>query len=463
MNHYESSFSRAASLGPQPPVASIKFLEYLRATRANVLSGYPRAAYEEWLVRMRYLGRDHFIVNEPTAIKRVLLENSSNYAKGEMERRLTLGGMRRSSVETFDETWRTRRQTMSSLFDYRRLPQYSPIITEECSKLLREWVKHPEGVAIDLIAAMRKLTSQVIARILIGSEYDNFLEVMHPVLEQRAAEPAIDLLDYLSPFNQARRAYRRFRDHRAFKPVTRGVDLFIKGIQENSESREQPQIGSLVSLLAEDRENSFTVEELRSFVITTFAAAHETTAMALVWTMYVLSQHPMHEARLHEELSRVLQGRVPSLPDLENLLYTRMVFEESLRLYPPFHMLAWREVLDQDTLCGQTIPKGGTVYIVPWLLHRHVRLWDDPTRFNPDRFLPERASLRPRMSFLPFGTGPRVCVGASFAMTEAILILATLLQSFRLRLRRGHCVEPIGRLILTPRFGMPMMLEARLP
>jgi cytochrome P450 len=203
-----------------------------------------------------------------------------------------------------------------------------------------------------------------------------------------------------------------------------------------------------------------TAQEVRDHVITIFMAGHETTAMAMTWTWYLLSQHPAEEAKLHAELKSVLGARAPTSEDLSKLTYTRMVIDESMRLYPPVHTIA-REALADDTLAGRRIPKGSAVLIAPWVLHRHRQLWQNPGRFDPERFSPEQAAARPRFSYLPFGGGRRICIGAAFATAEATILLATIAQRFRLRLVPGHCVEPQGLITLRARHGMKMELTPR--
>jgi cytochrome P450 len=173
-----------------------------------------------------------------------------------------------------------------------------------------------------------------------------------------------------------------------------------------------------------------------------------------------LSQHPVEEARLHAELDAVLGGRAPTHEDLSKLTYTRMVVEESMRIYPPVHTMA-RAAIGEDTLVGRRIPKGSTVMIAPWLLHRHVKLWENPGRFDPERFSPERSAARARFAYLPFGGGKRICIGAAFAMAEAIVLLATLAQRYALRVAPGHRVEPQGLITLRARHGMKMLLNPR--
>jgi cytochrome P450 len=203
-----------------------------------------------------------------------------------------------------------------------------------------------------------------------------------------------------------------------------------------------------------------TPKEVRDQVVTIFMAGHETTSQALSWTWYLLSQHPTAEAKLHAELTAVLGGRTPRYDDLANLPYARMVIEESMRLYPPAHTLA-REPVVADEILGHRVPAGAAILIVPWLLHRKPSLWENPDRFDPERFAPERASARPRFAYIPFGAGPRICIGAAFAMAEATLILATIAQRYRLHLKPGHPVEPQGLITLRPRYGLRMQLERR--
>jgi cytochrome P450 len=189
-------------------------------------------------------------------------------------------------------------------------------------------------------------------------------------------------------------------------------------------------------------------------------AGHETTANALAWSWYLLSQAPGVEAKLHHELDSVLTGRPPTLADLPKLAYTRAIFEEAMRLYPPVPILP-REAVHGENFKGLHIPKGSLVFVVPWLLHRHKKLWDKPDHFIPERFLPENSGAISKFAYIPFSIGPRICAGMSFGLTEAILCLATLAQKFKLRLKPGYPVNPVCRLTLRPEGGLPMSILAR--
>jgi len=220
-------------------------------------------------------------------------------------------------------------------------------------------------------------------------------------------------------------------------------------------------LGRLVAALDEETGAGLTTEEVRNEVLTIFVAGHETTAAAMTFVWYVLSQQTEWEEKLHAELDEVLGGRVPTDADLPNLKLTRRIIEETMRLYPPAPGLSARVAVEADEVAGTRIPAGGMVLISSWILHRHRSLWEDPNRFDPDRFLAERSVGRPRLAYLPFGGGPRVCIGQMLAMNEAILILATLAQRFRLRLRPGHEVAIQNRITIRPRGGLPMLLSRR--
>jgi cytochrome P450 len=219
-------------------------------------------------------------------------------------------------------------------------------------------------------------------------------------------------------------------------------------------------LARLIAARDEETGRGMTAEEMRNQIITIFLAGHETTSQALTWTWYLLSQHPAAEARLHAELDHVLGGRTPRHEDLAKLPFTRMVIEESMRLYPPAHALG-RTAIHADEVRGRRVRPGTSIIISPWLLHRNPKLWERPERFEPERFAAEHAAARHRFAYIPFGAGPRICIGAAFAMAEGMLILAAIAQRYRLRLKPGFAVEPQALITLRPRHGMRMILERR--
>jgi cytochrome P450 len=216
-------------------------------------------------------------------------------------------------------------------------------------------------------------------------------------------------------------------------------------------------------IAATDSELGFrmTDDEVRDEVIIVFLAGHETSALAATYVWYLLSLHPEAEAKLHAELESVLGGRVPTYDELEKLTYTRMVIEEAMRLYPPAPALTGRVAREEDEICGRLIPKGTEIVILPWVVHRHRALWDDPDRFDPERFSREKSAARPRFAYLPFGGGSRICIGAQLALTEVSLLVATMAQRFRLKLVPRQDIVLLHRVTLRPRDGIRMQLERR--
>jgi cytochrome P450 len=200
---------------------------------------------------------------------------------------------------------------------------------------------------------------------------------------------------------------------------------------------------------------------VRDEVLTLLLAGHETTAVALTWTWYLLSQHHEVERRLHAELDTVLAGRLPTVEHLDALPYTRMVIQEAMRLYPPVFGFT-RFTIDSDEISGYSIPANSVVFLSAYCTHRHPAFWEKPEMFDPERFTPERSAGRPRFAYFPFGGGPRQCIGNAFAMMEAQLVLATVAQRYALRLIPGHPVEPKVLLKMRPRYGLPMMFHTRL-
>jgi len=448
----------------------------VRAVSDNIIASYHEDVYEQWMVRVRFLGPNHFIINDPAGIRRVLIDNAANYVKGEMEQRITgmgLGSQADTAAastpngasavpgQESEQTWRVRRRIMSPSFDYRSLPAYTSTISGATQRMLTAWDAMPPGTVVDVPEAMLHLGSEVISRILFTSESQEIAEVMARITGRHRSEAMLSLPDFIPVLNRLRRALRHRAERRMSRYAAASIDRVIERRTREKLVTDRDLLGRLMSMRDPETGSGICPEELRKHVITMFTAGHETVAQTLAWTWYLLSQHPEQEAKLHAELEAVLAGRPPSLDDLDRLPYTRTVIEEALRLYPPFHMLAWREAQDDDEVCGVSIPRGATVSVVPWVLHRHRKLWEQPGRFDPERFSPERSAERPRLAYLPFGVGPRVCIGAVFAMTEMTLIVATVAQRFQLRLVPGHKVEPQARLLLRANHGLPMTLTTR--
>jgi cytochrome P450 len=248
--------------------------------------------------------------------------------------------------------------------------------------------------------------------------------------------------------------------HRAARRIIQVLDHIIGLCKQRVASGEPSMIAMLLTARDPETGEQLDAEALRNEAAVIFMAGYETTANSLAWTWYLLSQSPDAEARLHAELDAVLGGRLPTLDDVPALVFTRALFEETIRLYPPIPLLG-RQTSRSEVIGGHRVPEGSLLAVVPYLLHRHQIYWPMPDHFIPERFLPEHAAARQRYTYIPFSVGPRVCAGQAFGLTEAILCIAILAQRAQLRLAPGTVVEPVARLSLRPSETLPMLIEPR--
>jgi cytochrome P450 len=294
---------------------------------------------------------------------------------------------------------------------------------------------------------------------MFSSDGDELCELIGETLRRGTAAMVFPVAQLLPIVGAFWRRWRIGNVHRAFGALDSGIYGLIAK-REGKPQRDPPDLLDRL-LWARDSETGtrMTTEEVRDEVVIIFLAGHETTAVALTFAWYLLGLHPHVEGKLHAELDQVLEGHVPKYEDLERLVYTRMVIEETMRLYPPAPGTATRMARDADTLCGRHVPAGSLVVVSPWILHHHRSLWQNPEQFDPERFAADRP--RARFSYLPFGGGPRICIGASLAMAEATLILAMIAQRYRLRLVPDQKIDLRLRVTLRPKDGIRMRVERR--
>ena len=445
---------------PTRPEGRMSLRQFLRVVRENILATYAPEDFDKDFIARRLLWRRTFVVNEPNGVRHVLLDNAQNYKKSELSRRILEPGLGRGLITTDGELWRRHRRIMAPAFDPRSVAGYAPVMTEVTEEMLAQWDALPERSEVDVAVAMMHTTLHIISRAMFSSDSDEIVDVVERGVSEYQTTVRPNLLDLLHfPEWLTELISPRMADG-ILDEFDASVDRLLTERGRAPDAEPKDLLARLIAARDTETGGGMTAQEVRDQVVTIFMAGHETTAQALAWTWYLLSQHPGAEAKLHEELASVLEGRTPRHDDVANLPYARMVLEEAMRLYPPAHTLG-RQPIAADEVSGHRIPAGSTVLIVPWMLHRKPSLWERPDRFEPERFSPERAAARPRFTYLPFGAGPRICIGAAFAMEEGILILATIAQRYRLRLKPGHPVEPQGLITIRPRYGLPMILERR--
>jgi cytochrome P450 len=449
-----------ALAAPSRPEGRMSLRQFLRVVRENILATYAPEDFDKDFIARRLLWRRTFVVNEPNGVRHVLLDNAQNYKKSELSRRILEPGLGRGLITTDGELWRRHRRIMAPAFDPRSVAGYAPVMTEVTEEMLAQWDAMPERSEVDVAVAMMHTTLHIISRAMFSSDSDEIVDVVERGVSEYQTTVRPNLLDLLHfPEWLTELISPRMADG-ILNEFDASVDRLLTERGRAPDAEPKDLLARLIAARDTETGGGMTAQEVRDQVVTIFMAGHETTAQALAWTWYLLSQHPAAEAKLHAELASVLEGRTPRHEDVANLPYARMVLEEAMRLYPPAHTLG-RQPIAADEVSGHRIPAGSTVLIVPWMLHRKPSLWERPDRFEPERFSPERAAARPRFTYLPFGAGPRICIGAAFAMEEGILILATIAQRYRLRLKPGHPVEPQGLITIRPRYGLPVILERR--
>ena len=384
---------------------------------------------------------------------------AANYHKTPITRALLEPILGRGLLTSEGSFWRRQRRIAAPAFHHRKIVSFANLMVSSTRDMLARWEEpFARGAPVELQEEMSRVTLQIITRAMFsdrigGDEARGVSRAMHDLNKQK-----MRFSDFIGLPEWVPRLPRR-ATRSAVQIIDRSVNRIIA--ERRADGRDHDDLLSMF-MQAEDAETGekMTDRQLRDEVVTMFIAGHETTATALVWTFYALHCHREVEERLHAEVDGVLDGRPPELGDLANLPWTRMVIEESMRLYPVVPMIS-RRALGDDTIKGIRVPKGTQVYLNIWLAHRDPDIWPDPERFDPERFDPTRANDRPKHAYFPFGGGPRICIGKSFAMMEAQLLLAMIAQSYRLRLADGYEVHPSGTAVLRPRGGLPMTLERR--
>lgn len=399
--------------------------------------------------------QEAFFVNHPDYIRDVLVTNSAVFHKGlalQRAKRLLGEGLLTSE----DDFHRRQRRLAQPAFHRARIASYAGVMTDYASETEALW---QDGDTVDVSAEMMRLTLGIVGKTLfdadVVSDAQEVGEAMTVVMDifNTITIPFFELLEKL-PLPQLRR----------FDSAKVKLDAIIyRLIEERRRSGEDR--GDLLSmlLLAQDTEvdgGAMTNEQLRDELMTIFLAGHETTANALTWTWYLLSQNPAAEAGLHEELDRVLGDRVPAFDDVGKLKYTEMVLAESMRLYPPAWALG-RLAMKDFEIGGYRVPAKSLVLMSQFVMHRDPRYFADPLKFEPGRWTPAARDSRPQFSYFPFGGGPRRCIGEGFAWMEGILLIASLAQRWQLRLVANHPVALKPVITLRPKHGMRMIVTKR--
>jgi cytochrome P450 len=406
-------------------------------------------------IKLPLPGSRVYLLNHPDYVKHVLQDNHPNYIRHlTFERfKLVLG---ENLLTSEGEFWRRRRRLEQPAFQHKQIAEYAQIFTESTASMLQRWERiYQNDKPIDAHRESMHLAMDIVSRALfstiLGSEWEDAVRAFAVTQEWGYRRRWVRIpLVLPTPWNL------RFR--KACKTLDRIVyDIIAKRRQINGNRTD------LLGLLMGARDEAgrgLSDKELRDEVLMLFSAGHETTANNLAWSCFLLSQNPAAARKLEAEVDQVLQGRIPTAEDASRLRYTKMVIQESLRLYPPARVIL-RSAIKSDRIAGYEIPSGSIVMFFQWSLHRHPEFWKNPEEFDPERFSPERSRGYHPYAFFPFGGGPRMCIGSEFALLEAQPALAMIVQRFRLKVVPGHTVEPDPVVTLKPKSGILMRLDKR--
>lgn len=390
----------------------------------------------------------------PDAIKHVLVDHPTRYTKGRgFKRAEVLLGQGLLTAE--GEHWRRQRRLAQPAFHRERLAALADAMARDTLDLLRRWDALPDGATVDVSAEMMQLTLSIVAHTLFSADVTGEAAALGQVITTVLHETN-ERLTRLNPL----RFMLPTRANRDFSRALGVLNRTVLGIIEARRKEPHPPNDLLQMLLEardEDTREAMDDRQLRDEVMTLFLAGHETTANTLAWTWHLLDKNPEAFEKLRAKADAVLGGRLPTAQDLPKLDYAKRVIEESMRLYPPAWIMG-REASEDDEVLGYAIKKGDIVFASQWLTHRHPAFWEQPERFDPDRFTPERSAGRPKLAYFPFGAGQRMCLGNNFALMEAQLVLVLIAQHYRLVSATGQ--PPTAQPLITLRPGeVPMRLR----
>ncbi len=406
------------------------------------------------VVRLRFVNVPVYLLNHPDHVEYVLVRNNRNFIKSKGVRH-SLGFLGYGLLTSEGSFWRRQRRLAQPAFHRERIDAYGEVMVECAEHEVSSW---KSGEIRDVHEDMARLTLDVVTRTLFGTlltvEFEEVGAALETIAQRFTGRGGV--LFHI-PEKVPTPANLRFR--RAVRLLD---GIIYRIIEERRASGERD--GDLLSMLLEARDEEtgegMSDGQLRDEVMTIFLAGHETTANALSWTWYLLAKHPEAEARLLEELDEVLEGRAPTVGNLPRLRYTDLVVKESMRLYPPVWAFG-REAVEDCKIEGYHVNAGTQLVMSQWVMHRDPRYYERAEEFRPERWANGSVEKLPPFAYFPFGGGPRLCIGRSFARMEAVLLLATIARKFRLRPAQDRPVEPQPSITLRPRNGMRMALAKR--
>ena len=447
---------------PRPQPRPLKPLALLRTLKRNPLECWAMQHFEEPIVAGGLPIGHALLVHEPGAIRHILLDNATNYRKDHLQRRVLSAGLSEGLLSAEGEQWRLQRRVLAPMFARKTVMDFTSAMMAAAVLLISRWSGLGDGATIDVAAEMARVTLEVLERTIFSDGFGSGAETI-----RIAMATYFTTIGKISPFDilgvpefvprlsrlNVRSTLRFFEGE-----VDRVISVRRRILAEQPDKAPNDVLTHLLEAQDTEDKDGITESEVRSNILTFIAAGHETTANTLSWAMFLLSQSSKWRERVEAEADRELDGTANGLAD--RLVETRAVIEEAIRLYPPIAAIS-RVAIGGDDVNGERVRPGSLIVISPYVLHRHRLLWDRPDAFDPRRFLGSARAGIDRFAYLPFGVGPRKCIGSAFALQEATLLLAMIAKHFDFQLKPGHEVWPALRVTLRPANGLPMTIRRR--
>jgi len=444
---------------PAPRTKPPGRLEVIRTIYRNPIELWGEISYNKPFISAAFFNERTLIANEPGLIKHVLVDNTRNYKMARV-RQLVLRPILRDGLLTAEgDVWKRSRKAVAPVFTPRHAQGFARLMLQRCEEFAARF--EGEGGEFEIAHEMTELTYQVLAITLFSDQIStpegDFGYRVERLLETMGRVDPLDLLK--APEWLPRITRMRGRKVLAFfrKIVSDTMQERMDLLARDPDNAPQD---FLTLLLEQQKPGGLTRQEVEDNIITFIGAGHETTARALGWTLYCLANAPHEREKVEEEIDRVVSGEADPVKWLDLMPHTRAAFEESMRLYPPAPSIN-RQAIEDDQFGEAAIAAGTTVLVMPWILHRHRLLWEQPDAFIPARFLPENRASIGRFQYLPFGVGPRICIGATFALQEAVIALGVLMHRFRFDCTDRTNPWPVQKLTVQPDGGLPMWVARR--
>jgi cytochrome P450 len=442
---------------PKPHRRPLNALEFVWTMARNPLAIWAEAAFIEPVIKSEWLGVPTFIVNDPAAVRHVMVDNAKNYGMQPLRQRVLRPILRDGLLTAEGELWKRTRRSLAPVFAPRNTNGLA-VAMRERSQLFADDLAKRAGSVTDIANAMTLLTFDILQATLftgdIAGNPDEFATATANLLRTMGRVDPMDVLDAPAFMPRITRILGQ-KSQAYFRAL---IAATIERRQELMRQSPERAPRDLLTLLLEAE--GLSRPEVEDNIITFIGAGHETTARALGWTLYLLSQTPEERALVEAEIDAHDFADPNPYGWTEKLPYTRAAFEEAMRLYPPAPSLN-RAAIDTDQVGQFTVPKGASVLVMPWVVHRHKRLWSRPTEFVPSRFLPDKRGAIDRYQYIPFGLGPRICIGQYFAMQEGVIALAVLMRKLRFDYAGGRAPEPVQKITVQPAGELLMRVSAR--